>query len=151
MTTIPVILWDTAGQERFRTITYNFYKNANAVVLVYDVTDRESFTSLKIWLSAIKEHAKENVRLTLVANKVDEIEKREVTRFEGVNTARDNAMAYFEVSAKQNVGVKECIDATIQDVYDSIIKGLSISPLDHTRDPSVPLDPSRHSSVASKK
>jgi small GTP-binding protein len=75
-TTIPVILWDTAGQERFRTITYNFYKNANAVILVYDVTTRSTFENLKIWLSAIKEHAAENIIMGLVANKVDDLEAR---------------------------------------------------------------------------
>ena len=99
-TTIPVILWDTAGQERFRTLTYNFYKNANAVLLVYDVTERDSFTDLRVWMAAIREHAAENIKMVLVANKVDEIERREVTRFEGQNAARENGMTYFEVSAK---------------------------------------------------
>ena len=99
-TTIPVILWDTAGQERFRTLTYNFYKNANAVLLVYDVTERDSFTDLRVWMAAIREHANENIKMVLVANKVDEIERREVTRFEGQNAARENGMTYFEVSAK---------------------------------------------------
>ena len=99
-TTIPVVLWDTAGQERFRTITYNFYKNANAVLLVYDVTDRVSFSDLKVWMTAIRDHAAENIKMVLVANKVDDLEGREVTRFEGQNTARENGMMYFEVSAK---------------------------------------------------
>ena len=150
-TTIPVVLWDTAGQERFRTITYNFYKNANAVLLVYDVTDRVTFSDLKVWMAAIREHAAENIKMVLVANKVDDLEGREVTRFEGQNTARENGMMYFEVSAKENQGIKECIDFTIKEVYDDIIKRMSISPLDKTRDPSVPLDPSRHSSVNSRK
>ena len=66
-----MIFWDTAGQERFRTITYNFYKNANGVLLVYDVTSRESFKNVKVWLSSIKEHAHEGIRMALVANKID--------------------------------------------------------------------------------
>ena len=150
-TTIPVVLWDTAGQERFRTITYNFYKNANAVLLVYDVTDRVTFSDLKVWMAAIREHAAENIKMVLVANKVDDLERREVTRFEGQNTARENGMMYFEVSAKENQGIKDCLDFTIKEVYDDIIKRMSISPLDKTRDPSMPLDPSRHSSVNSRK
>ena len=150
-TTIPVILWDTAGQERFRTLTYNFYRNANAVLLVYDVTERDTFTDLKVWMTAIREHAAENIKMVLVANKVDDLERREVTRFEGQNTARENGMTYFEVSAKENQGIKECVDFTIKEVYDDIIKRMSISPLDITRDPSLALDPSRHSTVASKK
>ena len=150
-TSIPVILWDTAGQERFRTIPYSFYKKANAVLLVYDVTNRETFTDLKVWMTSIRAHAVENIKMVLVANKVDDLEGREVSRFEGQNTARENSMMYFEVSAKDNQGVKECVDFTIKEVYDDIIKRMSISPLDKTRDPSIPLDPSRHSSITSRK
>jgi small GTP-binding protein len=68
---IPVVLWDTAGQERFRTITYGFYKNANGVILVYDVSNRKSFQNIKTWISAINEHASDNVIKVLVGNKVD--------------------------------------------------------------------------------
>jgi GTPase SAR1 family protein len=121
------------------------------VLLVYDVTDRVTFSDLKVWMAAIREHAAENIKMVLVANKVDDLEAREVTRFEGQNTARENGMMYFEVSAKENQGIKDCVDFTIKEVYDDIIKRMSISPLDKTRDPSMPLDPSRHSSVSSRK
>ena len=70
------------------------------MLLVYDVTDRVSFSDLKVWMTAIREHAAENIKMVLVANKVDDLEAREVTRFEGQNTARENGMMYFEVSAK---------------------------------------------------
>ena len=70
------------------------------MLLVYDVTDRASFSDLKVWMAAIRDHAAENIKMVLVANKVDDLEGREVTRFEGQNTARENGMMYFEVSAK---------------------------------------------------
>ena len=68
---IPVVLWDTAGQERFRTITYGFYKNANGVILVYDISSRKSFLNIKTWLAAINEHASDNITKILVGNKSD--------------------------------------------------------------------------------
>ena len=68
---IPVVLWDTAGQERFRTITYGFYKNANGVILVYDISNRKSFENIKTWLAAINEHASDNITKVLVGNKTD--------------------------------------------------------------------------------
>ena len=68
---IPVVLWDTAGQERFRTITYGFYKNANGVILVYDISNRKSFQNIKTWLAAINEHASDSITKVLVGNKTD--------------------------------------------------------------------------------
>ena len=68
---IPVVLWDTAGQERFRTITYGFYKNANGVILVYDISNRKSFLNIKTWLAAISEHASDSITKVLVGNKTD--------------------------------------------------------------------------------
>ncbi len=84
---MPVVFWDTAGQERFRTITYNFYRNANGVILVYDVSKRKTFENIKGWLISINEHASENIFKMLVANKIDLVEERDVTRFEGQKLA----------------------------------------------------------------
>jgi len=100
---IPVVLWDTAGQERFRTITYGFYKNANGVILVYDISNRKSFLNIKTWLAAINEHASDSITKVLVGNKTDlDLELREVTRTEGQTTANDYGMPFYEVSAKSD-------------------------------------------------
>jgi len=68
---IAVKIWDTAGQERFRTITYSFYKQANGVIVAFDVTNQTSFTNVKNWLQSIYEHADPSIVKALVGNKID--------------------------------------------------------------------------------
>lgn len=63
-------IWDTAGQERFRTITSSYYRGAHGIIVVFDVTDQESFNNVKQWLNEIDRYANENVNKLLVGNKV---------------------------------------------------------------------------------
>ena len=76
----PICLrqWDTAGQERFRTITSSYYRGAHGIIIVYDITDRESFDNVKQWLNEIDRYACENVNKLLVGNKSDMDSKRQV-------------------------------------------------------------------------
>merc|ERR1719198_2569339 len=74
---VKLQIWDTAGQERFRTITVSYFKGAHGIILLYDVTDRETFDSISHWLAQIKEHADEKVNVVLVGNKCDIAEKRQ--------------------------------------------------------------------------
>jgi small GTP-binding protein len=68
---IAVKIWDTAGQERFRTITYSFYKQANGVIVTFDVTNETTFNNVKNWLDSIYQHADPSIVKALVGNKVD--------------------------------------------------------------------------------
>jgi small GTP-binding protein len=70
--------WDTAGQERFRTITSSYYRGAHGIIVVYDVTDGESFSNVKQWLGEIDRYAAENVNKLLVGNKSDLVNKKVV-------------------------------------------------------------------------
>ena len=63
--------WDTAGQERFRTISSTYYRGAHGIIVVYDITNMESFNNVKRWLTEIDKYARENVNKLLVANKSD--------------------------------------------------------------------------------
>lgn len=76
-------IWDTAGQERFKNITVSYYKGASGVMLVYDITDIESFNKLGDWLIEVEKHAPNNVYKILVGNKADLEEQRQVSFDQG--------------------------------------------------------------------
>ena len=73
---IKVKIWDTAGQERFRTITQSFYRNANGVIIVFDVSEKRSFDNVSSWLESVSQYADAKIRKILVGNKIDLEEKR---------------------------------------------------------------------------
>jgi Ras-related protein Rab-1A len=77
--TVKLQIWDTAGQERFRTITSSYYRGAHGIIVVYDITDLESFNNVKQWLHEIDRYASENVNKLMVGNKSDLTSKRAVT------------------------------------------------------------------------
>ena len=85
---IAVKIWDTAGQERFRTITYSFYKQANGVIVTFDVTSRQTFSNVKNWLDSIYQHADPNIVKALVGNKIDLEDQRQVSHEEAAELAR---------------------------------------------------------------
>jgi len=103
--TIKLQIWDTAGQERFRTITSSYYRGAHGIIVVYDVTDNESFNNVKQWLHEIDRYACENVNKLLVGNKSDLTAKRVVSTEQGKEFADSLGIAFLETSAKtaQNV------------------------------------------------
>ena len=77
---VTLQIWDTAGQERFRTITSSYYRGAHGIIIVYDVTDQESFNNVKQWLHEIDRYACENVNKLLVGNKSD-LSSKKVRRY----------------------------------------------------------------------
>ena len=82
---IKLQIWDTAGQERFKNITASYYRGGNGVLVVYDITDRDSFENLNSWLIEIEKNANKNVYKLLIGNKCDLEDKRKVTYQEGKN------------------------------------------------------------------
>ncbi|KAF4672595.1 Ras- protein Rab-18 [Perkinsus chesapeaki] len=132
---LKLAIWDTAGQERFRTLTSSYYRGAQGIVLVYDVTSRESFQNLEYWLEEVRKYAtnRNSVKM-LVANKVDE--GGDITRFEGENFAMKHNMLFIESSAKLKVGVKEIFQQLVLKILDTPELLENTTPLGATREDS---------------
>ncbi|KAJ7313717.1 hypothetical protein JRQ81_005352 [Phrynocephalus forsythii] len=109
---LQLAIWDTAGQERFRTLTPSYYRGAQGVILVYDVTRRETFLSLESWLQELEMYTKKKAVKMLVGNKIDESD-REVERREGLEFARKHSMLFVEASAKMQDGVQEAFKEVV--------------------------------------
>ena len=91
-------IWDTAGQEVFKSITRSYYRGSIGCLLVYDVTNRDSFDNIKNWYDDIKQYAPSNIIVTLIGNKIDlvDLSKREVSFQEGKEFAEKNKIGFFE-------------------------------------------------------
>ena len=117
---LKVQIWDTAGDERYKNITKNYYKGANGILLLYNITNRESFDSLNSWLTEIKKNANQNLSLILVGTNCDLENERKVTYQEGKDFARKNGIKFIEVSAKNNINVKEAFDILLEDILNTL-------------------------------
>ena len=111
-------IWDTSGQERYRSITQNFYRNANGILFVFDITNKESFNNIKLWLTD-SENCETKVTKLLVGNKIDLIDKRNVDKESIEKFAEKKEMKYIETSAKEGIN----IDEIFRELAELILKG----------------------------
>jgi len=95
---VKLQIWDTAGQERFRTITTSYFRGAQGIILVYDVTDRRSFESIRNWVSQIQQHADVHVNKILVGNKCDMLDEKVVSTEEGQRLAKEFGKKFYIMS-----------------------------------------------------
>ena len=110
-------VWDTAGQERFRNVTKSYFQSSQGLLVVYDITDNESFQKINFWMENIKNNAPENVKLILVGNKCDLANERKVTIEDGENKARYYNIKFFESSAKDGTNVNELFFYLANEIY----------------------------------
>lgn len=112
-------IWDTAGQERFRSITRNYYKNADGVFLIYDVNDSENYDNISKWVNDIKENntAIDNkITIYLLGNKID-LNQRKIDYVRAEEMAKNLGIKYFEISCKLNININEVVNRMVLDVY----------------------------------
>lgn len=122
---VKLQIWDTAGQERFRTITQSYYRSANGVIIVYDITKRSTFLNLQKWIEEVRRYTASNVILILIGNKCDLEEEREVefTEAEAMCEYIPEILFVMETSAKENTNVEDafiCIAAELKRRQDTI-------------------------------
>jgi len=103
---IKLQIWDTAGQERFRVITSAYYRGAHGIIIVFDVTNKESFNNLNLWLDEISKYSHENVNKIVVGNKNDLFEKRQISYTEAKEYCESLNLIYIETSAKLATNVE---------------------------------------------
>ena len=107
---IKMQIWDTAGQERFKNIIASYYRGAHGILLLYDVTDKDSFKNLSNWLIEIEKNASKNVLRVLIGNKCDLEEKRVISINQGKEFADTYGLKFIETSAKKNLNVTEAFE-----------------------------------------
>jgi len=117
---VKLQIWDTAGQERFKTITSAYYRGAAAIVLVYDISKRESFDNLSKWLREIRDHASSDVVMLLMGSKSDLTKDRVISIDEGMQFAFDNGMDFIEVSASNGSNIDKAFHRIVHRVRTQI-------------------------------
>ena len=115
---VKMQIWDTAGEDRFRAITRNYYKGANGILLIFDVTDKKSFDHVRDWVDRIREEGPEGIILYLIGNKIDKENDRIISKEDGEKIAEEYKLKYFETSAKCSIGVEEVFTNLAREVDD---------------------------------
>uniref|UniRef100_A0AAZ3PEB6 Ras-related protein Rab-3 n=1 Tax=Oncorhynchus tshawytscha TaxID=74940 RepID=A0AAZ3PEB6_ONCTS len=110
---IKLQIWDTAGQERYRTITTAYYRGAMGFLLMYDITNQDSFNAVQDWATQIKTYSWDNAQVILVGNKCELEDDRLVPTEEGQRLAKDLGYQFFEASAKDNINVKQVFERLV--------------------------------------
>ena len=106
---VKIAIYDTNGQERFKSLSLNYLKKADGILLFYDITDKESFDSIKEWMQSIYEIKDNNFPIVLIGNKIDLEDKRKVTKEEGESESLKYNIKFYETSCKDNINIKESI------------------------------------------
>ncbi|CAI7998027.1 GTP-binding protein yptV2, partial [Geodia barretti] len=119
-------IWDTAGQERFETLTAQYYRRAQGIMLVYDVTKERTFTNVSKWLRNIEENAVDNVRIVLVGNKIDLENQREVSEKRGKKLADQHGVQFFETSAWANRHVTQPFDSLASQIMEDMTQKVQV-------------------------
>eukprot|EP01083_Nonionella_stella_P147167 463882_1 len=118
-------VWDTAGQERFRTVTTAYIRGAESIIIVYDVTDEQSFLNVRNWVRMIQQKV-QHCNMVFIGNKADMEEDRVITKSRGEELADEYGVQFFETSSKNDTFINECFDAVIQDLLPMKIQGSGV-------------------------
>jgi len=117
---VKLQIWDTAGQERFRSITSSYFRGAKGIVLVYDVTNQDSFENVRAWVSDILQGKGDMKNTILVGNKCELIKQKVISAAEGKELAEEFKIPFFECSAKNNININEPFHCLARNFIQSI-------------------------------
>ena len=114
---LKVFFYDTSGQEKYNSLSFNYIKNCHGILLMYDISNKKSFIKIKDWLNNIFEHKDKDFPILLLGNKCDLEEKREVTKEEGDQLAKELKLNFYETSNKDNINIEKAITELIEMIY----------------------------------
>ena len=120
---VKLQIWDTAGQEKFRSIAKSYFRHAVGVIMVYDITNRQSFDDLSFWLNDVHSLCDPNAAVTLIGNKLDLASSRAVTTSEATAFANTHQLIYLETSARGGDNVQEAFYRATKSVYERAENG----------------------------
>ena len=119
-------IFDTAGQERFKAVSVSFIKKADGVILMYDISDIESFEAVENWIKSIREIGKDKLPIILVGNKCDlSDDKRMISLKEGQDKADEFNIPFYETSCKEGINIKEVFEKLIDDIIEKGSKNIN--------------------------
>ena len=112
-------IFDTAGQERYRAVSASFIKKADGVILMYDISDLDSFEAVDNWIKSIREIGKEKLPIVLVGNKCDlSDDERKISLVEGQDKANEFQIPFYETSCKDGINIKEVFEKLVDDIIE---------------------------------
>lgn len=114
--------WDTASQEIFDSIVKMYYRGCSAAIIVYDITNIESFKKVETYVERVKEYGGKNCLMMLIGNKLDLAKKREVSYSSGVHLAKMHGMMFFETSCKNYVNIDDAFELITQNLLSQPIE-----------------------------
>lgn len=117
-TTIKLQIYDTSGQEQFKSITANYYKRADGILFVFDLTREETFQNIQFWINEMKDQSDDftKVGLVLLGNKSDLVDAKKVEIKEGMALANTLGTKYFETSAQSGYNIQEAFQFLVEDI-----------------------------------
>ena len=117
---LEIQIWDSAGQEKFKSISKQYYNKAHGVLLVYDITNQESYESIKGWIKEIKQNTQILPVILLIGNKNDLQGK--LDEKDGLELAQKYDLQFFSTSAKTGNGIEKAMETLVKLVYDDYVK-----------------------------
>jgi len=127
--TIKLQIWDVAGLEKLRSVIPAYYRGARGIILLYDISNKDSFLNLDRWLEQIETHAAANAKVIIIGHKSDLESSRAITKDLGQNWAEKNGYLFSEASAKSNNNVKDAFYTLIADMFDTTFESVMVANL----------------------
>ena len=115
---VIVQLWDSAGQEKYKSITKNLFTRVQGIIILYDITNKNSFINIQNWIKLIKE-TNDSIPYVLAGNKCDLTNQRAVEEEEAIKFSKENNINFMETSAKQDINIIDCVNSFVQKIVTS--------------------------------